>query len=116
MLVEAMRVDPRLGAALGAFIRDGHGYDEFRADNLSNSAIFTEIEDRERALALRMHLLADAFQVASRALSAVGDVPLGPLLQRRALVASPGEAEANEENLGWVRLVMQAHEWPSRRS
>lgn len=77
--------------------------------------MFAEIEKRGRELALRTHLLADAYQVASRALSAAGDVPMGPLLQRDTLLASPGEPEPNEENVGWVRLLLQAHEWPARR-
>jgi hypothetical protein len=111
LLVNAMRADSRLGAALGGFIRDAE-----QLDGDSGARSVAGLQQRYFTLAakvaLRAHLLGKAFQVASRSLGSRGYVPNEPLLNPEDLKSSPGEASIDEDALGWVRLVLQPHEFP----
>jgi hypothetical protein len=110
-----MQVDPRLGAALGAFVRDAEDLNASLKDSIESGIGRDNIVPAARVLALRSHLLGDAFQVASRSLGSSGEVPIGPLLDRNKISAQSGEAGVTDDSIGWVQFVMESYEFGPKR-
>lgn len=98
LLVDATRIDPRLGTSLNAFVRD--------VGALSQPVHPAQQAGRGSAVALRGRILTDAFQVASVDLQQERRVRREGLLSREAVLARIQEYNLDLAAAGWFELLL----------